>query len=100
MITKEAFFVAGLKAGKDFKTITKEWAESPYAVHRSKSIKHKLEEAILTGIVYDEDTCGKFIDDNGSDNDRKFKSEYFRQVSLALRAAEIGIKALTEMRNS
>ena len=96
---KEDFFIQGLQAGKDFKQITKEWSESPYSLHREKSVKQKLEEAVLTGVVYDEDTLSSFIDDNGSVNDKKFKAEYMRQVRLALRAAEIGIRALTEMRN-
>ena len=96
---KEDFFIHGLQAGQDFKTITKAWADCPYSLHREKSVKQKLEEAVLTGIVYDEDTLSEFIDANGSVNDKKFKAEYMRQVSLALRAAEIGIRALTEMRN-
>jgi len=98
-MTKEQFFIKGLEDGKDFKTITKEWATSPYAIHREKSVKQKLEEAVLTGVVYDEDSTLAFLDKHGSANDKKFKAEYIRQVALALRAAEIGIKALTEMRN-
>lgn len=99
MMTKEAFFINGLKEGKNFAQINKEWAASPYAIHKEKSVKHKLEDAVLTGVVYDRETCDQFIDDNGTDNDKKHKPEYFRQVSFALRAAELGIKTLTEMRN-
>ena len=99
MMTKEAFFINGLKEGKTFAQINKEWVASPYAIHKSKSVKQKLEEAVLTGVVFDEKSTRDFIKEHGTDNDNKQVSEYIRQVDFALRAASIGIKALTEMRN-
>ena len=99
IMTREQFYINGIQAGKQFTQITKEWAASPWSKHKEKSVKQKLEEAVLTGIVYDEPSCHKFIKDNGSENDNKAKTEYWRQVSFALKAATIGIQALTEMRS-
>lgn len=99
MMTKEAFFIEGLKANKTFAQINKEWAASPYAIHKSKSVKVQLEEAVLTGVVFDEKSTRDFIKIHGTENDNKQASEYVRQVAFAMKAAAIGIKTLTEMRN-
>ena len=98
-MTKEAFFINGLKEGKNFAAINKEWAASPYAAHKEKSVKQKLEDAVLTGVVFDEKSTRDFVKEHGTDNDNKQVSEYIRQVAFAMKAATIGIQALTEMRN-
>lgn len=98
-MTIEKFYEEKRAEGKSFQQIMRAWRESPYATHREKSVKQKLEEAVLTGVVFDENSTRDFIKAHGTKNDNKQVSEYIRQVNFAMKAASIGIQALTEMRN-
>lgn len=99
MMTIEKFYEELRAEGKSFNQIMKAWRESPYAQHKEKSVKQKLEDAVLTGVVFDEKSTREFVKANGTSNDNKQVSEYIRQVAFAMKAATIGIQALTEMRN-
>ena len=98
-MTKDEFFREQWLAGEtSLKACEKKWKESPYYQRKQHSCKQALEEAVLSGKILTRAELEAFLQEQGTENDKKFAAEYWRQVELALKCAELGMSALKEMR--